>query len=79
MHISSLPLVQLLGTAALARESYAPLFLNATITKRQEVTCDQVYGAGAQLCGGPDSTFCYNPTLGQVSQSKDCDSLETCS
>lgn len=77
MHTLSLPLVQLLGAAAVARESYAPLFLNANVIKRHQVTCEKVYGAGAELCGGPGSTSCYDPTFGQVSLFKDFDNLET--
>ncbi|KAI0136588.1 hypothetical protein BJ170DRAFT_710639 [Xylariales sp. AK1849] len=48
-----------------ALEQYAPIS-TAHIHNRQLATCNQTYGAGSELCGGADSTFCYNPTVGQT-------------
>lgn len=48
--------------AANRHESYAA----SVHTKRDLLTCDQTYGANWTQCGNIDSTFCYNPSEGQV-------------
>jgi hypothetical protein len=45
------------------QESYAALKGHV---KRGLMTCEQTYGANWIQCGDADSTFCYNPTEGQV-------------
>ncbi|KAK9421953.1 putative Granulins domain-containing protein [Seiridium unicorne] len=54
-----------MALAAIERESYAPISA-ALLPKRQRVTCNQAYGAGFEVCGGPNSTFCYNAGFGQT-------------
>jgi hypothetical protein len=64
-----LPLVSgaatlLAPTAASHRqESYATV---TGYAKRELLTCEQTYGANWTQCGDADSTFCYNPSEGQV-------------
>lgn len=65
-----LPLVS--GTATLLaatatdhrQESYAALTAHP---KRELLTCEQTYGANWTQCGDANSTYCYNPSEGQVS------------
>ena len=45
------------------QESYASL---AGHPKRALLTCEQTYGANWIQCGDAGSTFCYNPSEGQV-------------
>ncbi|KAI0486059.1 hypothetical protein F4859DRAFT_511059 [Xylaria cf. heliscus] len=54
---SILLLVPAFGLVAQA-ESYWP--------KRPGMTCESTYGNGSMPCGGPESTGCYNPGLGQI-------------
>lgn len=35
--------------------------------KRDFLTCEETYGEGAISCGGSDSQYCYDPTIGEVS------------
>lgn len=35
--------------------------------KKDFLTCEQTYGGASIECGGSDSTYCYNPTIGEVS------------
>lgn len=63
-----------MGMLAEASEIYhhlpLPLPPSAASRTRRQVTtatCDQTYGNGSIPCGGSDSTWCYNPSLGQVS------------
>ncbi|KAI0540773.1 hypothetical protein GGR58DRAFT_511492 [Xylaria digitata] len=47
-----------------ATEGYSQL--STPPHRRQLMTCDQIYGNGSIPCGGSDSTWCYNPNLGQT-------------
>jgi hypothetical protein len=38
----------------------------AALGKRDLMSCEQTYGAGAQLCGDASHGMCFNPTQGQV-------------
>jgi|SRR4051794_24256501 hypothetical protein len=46
--------------------SYAAAPTTGYRTRRQLLTCEQTYGANWVQCGDADSTFCYNPSEGQV-------------
>lgn len=35
--------------------------------KRDFLTCEETYGEGSIPCGGSDSKYCYDPTIGEVS------------
>ncbi|KAI0914694.1 hypothetical protein F4823DRAFT_633913 [Ustulina deusta] len=61
---SSLFLLPAFELLAQATESYSPL--STPSGRRQLVTCDQTYGNGSIPCGGPESTWCFNPNLGQT-------------
>ena len=50
------------STTANREESYSPL----VPLKRDLLTCEQTYGTGWTQCGNTDTTFCYNPSEGQV-------------
>lgn len=50
---------------ALVQERYARV--SVIRLKRQTASCDQMYGPGAEPCGGEGSNYCFNPTVGQVS------------
>jgi hypothetical protein len=69
MKASWIVLVPAFALTALAQESYAPVGIAAASAaqKRQAMSCEQTYGTGSVTCGGTDSTFCYNPSLNQVS------------
>ncbi|TRX96773.1 hypothetical protein FHL15_002439 [Xylaria flabelliformis] len=49
--------------ATQASESYSPISVPSP--KRQLMSCEYTYGNGSIPCGGPESTWCYNPGLGQ--------------
>ncbi|KAK0118985.1 hypothetical protein ONS95_007852 [Cadophora gregata] len=40
--------------------------MNAAKPKRALLTCLETYGGGSVDCGGQDSLFCYDPTLGET-------------
>ncbi|KAI1127710.1 hypothetical protein F5Y10DRAFT_265860 [Nemania abortiva] len=61
---SLLLLLPALGLAAQATESYARL--SGSSRKRQAQTCGETYGTGSIPCGGQDSTWCFNPDIGQT-------------
>jgi hypothetical protein len=67
-----LPAVIFLSAGVAVAESLAgyspnaPRGLDTVNRKRQLPTCDQTYGTGSVNCGGANSSFCFNPTLGQV-------------
>ncbi|KAI2613535.1 uncharacterized protein GGS25DRAFT_4024 [Hypoxylon fragiforme] len=48
---------------ALVQERYARV--SVIRLKRQTASCDQMYGPGAEPCGGEGSNYCFNPTVGQ--------------
>ncbi|KAI0863088.1 hypothetical protein F4860DRAFT_522644 [Xylaria cubensis] len=50
--------------ATQASESYSPISVPSP--KRQLMSCEYTYGNGSIPCGGPESTWCYNPGLGQT-------------
>ncbi|KAI1374131.1 hypothetical protein F4677DRAFT_180339 [Hypoxylon crocopeplum] len=50
------------GFAFVEQEKYAQLPITH---KRQMPNCDQTYGEGSQQCGGAESSYCFNPTIGQ--------------
>ncbi|KAG4439883.1 hypothetical protein IFR05_004659 [Cadophora sp. M221] len=56
--------------AALANLSVASLMsrspINGLKPKRALLTCLETYGGGSITCGGVDSLFCYDPTLGET-------------
>lgn len=58
------------ATAANRQESYAAARHATHATslhlKRDLLTCDQTYGPDWIQCGDAQSTFCYNPSEGQV-------------
>ncbi|KAH7364380.1 hypothetical protein BKA65DRAFT_491164 [Rhexocercosporidium sp. MPI-PUGE-AT-0058] len=60
--------------ASLANLSLASLTthnpLNGLKPKRALLTCLETYGGGSMTCGGIDSLFCYDPTVGEVSSSR---------
>ncbi|KAI1312424.1 hypothetical protein F5Y03DRAFT_408465 [Xylaria venustula] len=60
----SLLLLSAFELLAQATESYSPL--SSSSRGRQLMTCDQTYGNGSLPCGEPESTWCYNPGLGQT-------------
>ncbi|KAI3329441.1 hypothetical protein HD806DRAFT_530832 [Xylariaceae sp. AK1471] len=64
MLCSSLLLLPAFGLLAQATESYSPV--SALSRRRQLMTCGQTYGNGSIPCGGPQSTLCFNPGLGQT-------------
>ncbi|KAI2602010.1 hypothetical protein GGR54DRAFT_556232 [Hypoxylon sp. NC1633] len=77
--ISLLLLTLPLCAFAFPQEKYGRI--SVTQVKRQTTTCDQTYGAGAQLCGDSGSAFCFNPSLGQSCCATDsgfCDAGKYC-
>ncbi|KAI1420622.1 hypothetical protein F5Y12DRAFT_719378 [Xylaria sp. FL1777] len=64
MLYSSLFLLPAFELLAQATESYSPL--STSSRRRQLATCDQTYGNGSIPCGGLESTWCFNPNLGQT-------------
>ncbi|OIW35088.1 hypothetical protein CONLIGDRAFT_41516 [Coniochaeta ligniaria NRRL 30616] len=71
------PFLPLISTAALLaptsanrQESYAavvhPTHVASLHMRRQLLTCEQTYGLNWTTCGDAASTFCYNPSEGQV-------------
>ncbi|KAK8056100.1 hypothetical protein PG993_001327 [Apiospora rasikravindrae] len=64
MRLSIILAMQPISGLAIAMEKYAPL-PNVTLYQRQVTSCEQIYGAGAQFCGGASSRFCFNPDIGQ--------------
>ncbi|KAI0101669.1 hypothetical protein GGR51DRAFT_563359 [Nemania sp. FL0031] len=64
MWSSLLVLLPVLGLPAQATESYAQI--SGSSRKRQLQTCDETYGNGSIPCGGQDSTWCFNPSIGQT-------------
>ncbi|KAI1757294.1 hypothetical protein F4782DRAFT_526053 [Xylaria castorea] len=75
---SILLLVPAFGLVAQAIESYSPI--SVPHPKRQLMTCEHTYGNGSLPCGGPESTWCFNPGLGQTccQDSGFCDSGSYC-
>ncbi|KAI0446794.1 hypothetical protein F4803DRAFT_546941 [Xylaria telfairii] len=61
---SILLLVPAFGLVTQATELYWPL--PAQHSGGQLMTCESTYGNGSIPCGGPESTWCFNPGLGQV-------------
>ncbi|KAI0460200.1 hypothetical protein F5B21DRAFT_498802 [Xylaria acuta] len=61
---SILLLMPAFGLVAQATESYWPISVPST--KRQLITCEHTYGNGSIPCGGAESTWCFNPGLGQT-------------
>ncbi|OTA92062.1 hypothetical protein M434DRAFT_12683 [Hypoxylon sp. CO27-5] len=51
------------GHLVVAQEKYARI--SVMQLKRETASCEQTYGNGSQPCGGPESTFCFNPSSGQ--------------
>ncbi|KAI8632167.1 hypothetical protein F5Y19DRAFT_353289 [Xylariaceae sp. FL1651] len=64
MLYSSLLLLLAFGLLAEATEGYSPL--SELSHRRQVMTCEQTYGNGSVLCGGAESAWCFNPSLGQT-------------
>ncbi|KAI1112458.1 hypothetical protein F5Y14DRAFT_269124 [Nemania sp. NC0429] len=64
MLFSLLLLVPTFGLLGGATETYARV--SASSHKRQMKSCEETYGNGTVPCGGSDSTWCYNPDLGQT-------------
>ncbi|KAI1163252.1 hypothetical protein F5B18DRAFT_323080 [Nemania serpens] len=64
MLFSVLLLLPTFGLLVQATESYARV--SASSRKRQMKSCEDTYGNGTVPCGGSDSTWCYNPSLGQT-------------
>ncbi|KAI1734237.1 hypothetical protein F4680DRAFT_358205 [Xylaria scruposa] len=64
--------------ATQATESYSPISVPSP--KRQLMSCESTYGSGSTPCGGPESTQCYNPSMGQTccQDSGYCDSGSYC-
>ncbi|KAI1504433.1 hypothetical protein F5X99DRAFT_406151 [Biscogniauxia marginata] len=62
-------LLSFIGVPVLARENYAPVFTPGH--KRQLMTCEQTYGPSSLQCGGTDSRFCFDPSVGQTCCEKD--------
>lgn len=62
-----IPLVgsALLGIAAAATNTEHATIMN---TKRGLMSCEETYGAGWVRCGPETSTFCFNPSEGQVGE-----------
>lgn len=63
---SILLLVPAFGLVAQATELYWPL--PTQYSEGQLMTCESTYGNGSIPCGGPESRWCFNPSLGQVSR-----------
>ena len=56
------------AAASLAGQSQnAPVNPFGSLRKRQLASCESTYGNGSLNCG--DSTFCFNPSIGQVRSS----------
>lgn len=55
----------MLGVAAATSSHQAEVLMN---TKRGLMTCEETYGAGWIRCGDDASTFCFNPSEGQVGE-----------
>ncbi|KAI1213891.1 uncharacterized protein F4807DRAFT_204328 [Annulohypoxylon truncatum] len=80
MFVLSLMLLAWLGLFALAQEKHGHVRVSV-VHKRETVTCEEMYGNGSQTCGGPDSTYCFNPTSGQSCCAADngfCDAGKYC-
>ncbi|KAI1461639.1 hypothetical protein F4805DRAFT_453522 [Annulohypoxylon moriforme] len=80
MLVISLMLLAWFGLFALAQEKHGHVRVSV-IHKRQTVTCEEMYGNGSQTCGGPESTYCFNPTSGQSCCAADngfCDAGKYC-
>ncbi|KAH8161940.1 hypothetical protein CIB48_g6309 [Xylaria polymorpha] len=60
---SILLLVPAFGLVAQATELYWPL--PTQYSEGQLMTCESTYGNGSIPCGGPESRWCFNPSLGQ--------------
>ncbi|KAI0555199.1 hypothetical protein F4679DRAFT_578586 [Xylaria curta] len=71
-------LVQAFVLATQATENYSPISVPSP--KRQLMSCEYTYGNGSIPCGGPESTWCYNPGQGQTccQDSGFCDSGSYC-
>ncbi|KAI0120293.1 hypothetical protein F4776DRAFT_633596 [Hypoxylon sp. NC0597] len=63
MLVFSLAVLLWCGLLASAQEKYARI--SVMQLKRETASCEQTYGNGSQPCGGPESTFCFNPSNGQ--------------
>lgn len=65
MLFSLLFLLPAFGLPAQAAEGYTRF--SGLSRKREVMTCDETYGNGSIPCGESESSWCFNPTLGQVS------------
>ncbi|KAI2470011.1 hypothetical protein F4781DRAFT_430748 [Annulohypoxylon bovei var. microspora] len=78
MLVLSLMLLAWFGLFALAQEKHVHI---SVVHKREAVSCEQAYGNGSQPCGGPESTYCFNPSSGQTCCAADngfCDAGKYC-
>jgi hypothetical protein len=67
MQLSAIILLASSAAAQLGAQSFnAPVDPFGGVRKRQLLSCEQTYGRGSINCGGSGSTFCFNPSLGQV-------------
>ncbi|KAI0512455.1 hypothetical protein F5B22DRAFT_648559 [Xylaria bambusicola] len=64
MLYSSLFLLPAFGLLAQASEIDSQF--STPVRRRQVMTCEKTYGAGSLPCGGEESTWCFNPELGQT-------------
>ena len=67
MHLQVLLLATGAAASLVGQSQNAPANPFGSLRKRQLASCEQTYGKGSINCGG--STFCFNPTIGQV---RDC-------
>jgi hypothetical protein len=61
----SLGLTASLATLSIAGTTFHDLIGDLKI-KRGFLTCQETYGDGSTTCGGSNSHYCYDPTLGEV-------------
>lgn len=54
-------------TTLVIAESTIHRSIHPSKQKRKFLTCQKTYGGGSITCGSADSLYCYNPTLGEVS------------
>ncbi|KAI1157162.1 hypothetical protein F4825DRAFT_467989 [Nemania diffusa] len=64
MLFSLLFLLPAFGLPAQAAEGYTRF--SGLSRKREVMTCDETYGNGSIPCGESESSWCFNPTLGQT-------------
>ncbi|KAI0890611.1 uncharacterized protein GGS22DRAFT_183957 [Annulohypoxylon maeteangense] len=80
MFVISLMLLAWFGLFAFAQEKHGHVRVSV-VHRRETPTCEGMYGSGSQTCGGPDSTYCFNPTSGQSCCEADhgfCDAGKYC-